>query len=67
MAVLRERSMMQGAWEEGWEEGLEKGMKEGLEEVRKEIAIKAIAMKIPTSQIERLTGLTRAEIEDLRR
>jgi hypothetical protein len=75
VADLRERGMMQGAREEGLEEGLEKGLEKGREEGRKEglkegleeTARKAIAMKMSTGQIERLTGLTRAEIDDLRR
>jgi hypothetical protein len=57
LADFRERSMLQGARDEGIAEG----------ETKRSFAIakNAIAMKMPVSQIEQLTGLARAQIEEL--
>jgi hypothetical protein len=54
LADFRERSMLQGARDEGVTEGIFT------------VAKNAIAMNMPISQIEQLTGLTRAQIEELR-
>jgi hypothetical protein len=51
LADFREKSLLQGARDEGI----------------KAVAKNAIAMKMSISQIEQLTGLTRAQIEELRR
>ncbi|MDR1580839.1 MAG: hypothetical protein LBS35_10825 [Synergistaceae bacterium] len=53
LADFRERSMLQGARDEG------------KAEARVAVAKNAIAMKMPISQIEQLTGLTGAQIEEL--
>jgi predicted transposase YdaD len=87
LADFRERSMLQGARDEGkaegkaegmaegiskgMAEGISKGMAEGISKGKTEecfaIAKNAIAMKMPISQIEQLTGLTRAQIEESQR
>jgi hypothetical protein len=54
-ADFRERSMLQGARDEGKAEGMTL------------VAKNAIAMNMSISQIEELTGLTRAQIEELER
>jgi predicted transposase YdaD len=48
-------------------EGITKGKSEGKAEERFAIVKNAIAMKMSISQIEQLTGLTRAQIEELQR
>jgi hypothetical protein len=53
LADFRERSLLQGAREEG------------KEEERIAIAKNAIAMNLSISQVEQLTGLSKAEIEEL--
>jgi predicted transposase YdaD len=55
MAALEERGRLQGAEEKGMEKGLKKIVKNAME------------MKMPVSQIERLTGLNGEEIEKLLR
>jgi hypothetical protein len=67
LADFRERSMLQGARDEGMAEGITKGKAEGIKEGCFAIAKNVIAMQMPISQIERLTGLTRAQIEELQR
>jgi predicted transposase/invertase (TIGR01784 family) len=67
LADFRERSLLKGARDEGKAEGIKEGKKEGKKEERFEIAKKAIAMKMPISQVEQFTGLTRAQIEELQR
>jgi predicted transposase/invertase (TIGR01784 family) len=59
LADFRERSMLQGARDEGRADGV----KEGIFATAKN----AVAMNMPISQIEQLTGLTRAQIEELQR
>jgi hypothetical protein len=59
IADFRERSMLQGARNEG--------RNEGRNERSVEIAKNALAMNMPISQIEQLTGLSRGQIEELRR
>jgi hypothetical protein len=61
LADFRERSMLKGARDEGMAEGIAKGNTEKCFAIAKN----AIAMKMPISQIEQLTGLTRAQIEAL--
>jgi hypothetical protein len=63
LADFRERSLLQGARDEGRIEG----EKDGKKEERFAIAKNAIAMKMSISQIEQLTGLTGAQIEKLQR
>ncbi|MDR1137936.1 MAG: hypothetical protein LBK91_06395 [Synergistaceae bacterium] len=58
LADFRERSLLKGAREDGVIEGEKKE--------RVAIAKNAIAMKMPTGQIEQLTGLTGVQIEELR-
>jgi predicted transposase YdaD len=60
-ADFRERSLLQGARDEGIAEGITKGKAEE----RFAIAKNAIAMKMSINQIELLTGLTRTQIEEL--
>jgi hypothetical protein len=55
LADFRERSILQGAWDKG------------KKEERFAIAKNAIAMHMSTGEIEQLTGLTGAQIEELRR
>jgi hypothetical protein len=65
LADFRERSMLQGARDEGRREGEITGRRDGKIEERFTIAKNAIAMEMPISQIEQLTGLTGTEIEKL--
>ncbi|MDR1622216.1 MAG: hypothetical protein LBS00_07565, partial [Synergistaceae bacterium] len=69
LADFRERSLLQGARDEGKAEGITEGITQGITQgITKErfaIAKNAIAMKMPISQIELLTGLTRTQIEEL--
>jgi hypothetical protein len=55
LADFRERSLLQGARDEGITEGIII------------VAKNAITMNMPISQIEQLTGLTKAQIEELQR
>jgi predicted transposase/invertase (TIGR01784 family) len=48
------------------EEGFRVGQAEGFRAGRAEVAKNALSMRLPTEQIEKLTGLSRAEIERLR-
>jgi predicted transposase/invertase (TIGR01784 family) len=63
LADFRERGMLQGARDEGIKEGIIKGITERTIAIAKN----AIAMKMSVSQIEQLTGLTGAQIEELLR
>jgi hypothetical protein len=63
LADFRERSLLQGARDEGRKEGKIEGKKEE----RFAIAQNAIAMRMSISQIEQLTGLSEAQIEELQR
>jgi hypothetical protein len=67
LADFRERSMLQGAQDEGRAKGKAEGKAEGRAERDFEVVKNAIAMKLSISQIEQLTGLTKAQIEELRR
>jgi predicted transposase/invertase (TIGR01784 family) len=64
------RDGMEKGKAEGLTEGLEKGKAEGLTEGltagKAEVAKNAFAMGLSDDQIEKLTGLNRAEIERLR-
>jgi predicted transposase/invertase (TIGR01784 family) len=64
MAVLR-REIEEGR-AAGHAEGRAEGRAEGHAEGRAEIAKNALDMHLPIEQIEKLTGLSRKEIEDLR-
>jgi predicted transposase YdaD len=52
---------------EGKKEGIIEGEKKGIKEGTFAIAKNAIAMQMSISEIEQLTGLTGAQIEELRR
>ncbi|MDR1508515.1 MAG: Rpn family recombination-promoting nuclease/putative transposase [Synergistaceae bacterium] len=67
LADFRERSMLKGARDEGIVEGEKRGEKRGESKRSFAIAKNAIDMKMSISQIEQLTGLTRAQIEELQR
>jgi predicted transposase/invertase (TIGR01784 family) len=60
MAVARDEGL-----EKGIEQGIEKGIKQGKEEGLTEVAKNAFAMGLSVDQIEKLTGLSRAETESL--
>jgi predicted transposase/invertase (TIGR01784 family) len=51
---------------EGMEEGIKKGRKEGFTDGKAEVAKNALSMCLPIEQIEKLTGMSREEIEELR-
>ncbi len=55
------------ARQEGHEEGMEKGMEKGREEGRKKIALGLLKRKISLEIISETTGLTKKEIEDLKK
>jgi predicted transposase/invertase (TIGR01784 family) len=65
-----EAQALHHARQEGLQEGLQKGLKEGIQEGEyrgvASVARNALAMGMPIEDIEKLTGLTRKEIEKLR-
>lgn len=81
VAELRQKAIKQRAMEVGLEEGRQRGIKEGKEEGRKEgrkegikegrnektkeIAKKMLAENIEIEVIEKITGLSRQEIENI--
>ena len=60
----REKGIKEGR-EKGIKEGKEKGIIEGREQSKKEIVKKMKEEKISLEQIEKITGLTREEIEEI--
>ena len=52
--------------EEGMEEGMEKGMEKGKEEEKKSTAINLLALNMDIPFIEKVTGLSQAEILKLK-
>lgn len=59
--ILDEKSMLEGAKEEGIKEGI----KEGVEKKSIEIARNALAINLPIEQIQQLTGLPIDKIKEL--
>jgi predicted transposase/invertase (TIGR01784 family) len=57
---------MQMQWAEGKEEGKAEGREEGKAEDKIEVTKNALAMGLSVEQIEKLTGMSREEIEQLR-
>ncbi|MDR2088604.1 MAG: Rpn family recombination-promoting nuclease/putative transposase [Clostridiales Family XIII bacterium] len=62
----RMKSALRDGMEKGLAEGKAEGKTEGLAEGKAEVAKNALAMGLADDQIEKLTGLSRAEIEKLR-
>ncbi len=61
------RELMEEAEQEGWQKGLEQGRKEGLQQGRQEVALKLLAEGVSLDVVVKTTGLTREEMETLRR
>ncbi|WP_067928765.1 hypothetical protein [Alicyclobacillus shizuokensis] len=69
------RELMEEAEQEGWQKGLEQGRKEGIQQGRQEgiqqgrqeVALKLLAEGVSLDVVVKTTGLTREEIEALRR
>ena len=62
-----ERKGMEKGIEEGMERGIEKGVKKGIEENKEKTAIKAIEIGLSIDEVIKLTGLTKEEIEKLKK
>ena len=67
MSELEEKSALATARAKGTEEGLKRGTEEGLKQGKKEIAKKLLEMKLPLKQIIEATGLSKEEIENIKK
>ncbi len=65
MRTAREKGLEEGI-KEGREEGVKEGIKEGAKQERLEIAKNMLKEKVNIEVIERVTGLTKEEIEKLK-
>ncbi len=65
-AIRDEKSMAQGAREEGERIGEIRGEKRGAKNSKKEIAKKMLAADMKVEQISELTGLSKQEIEKMK-
>ena len=65
-AIRDEKSMAQGAREEGERTGEIRGEKRGAKNSKKEIAKKMLAADMKVEQISELTGLSKQEIEKMK-
>ncbi len=52
---------------QGMKEGLKQGKEEGIKQTKKEITKKLIKTKMPIEEIEKITGLTEAEIKEIKK
>ncbi|MDR2132237.1 MAG: Rpn family recombination-promoting nuclease/putative transposase [Clostridiales Family XIII bacterium] len=66
MFLMDMEHAMAVARDEGIEKGIEQGIEEGIEQGKIEVARNAFAIGLSVDQIEKLTGLSRAELESLR-
>lgn len=62
--TLAEQYIEEGK-KQGLKQGIEKGIEKGIEEGKKQVAVNLIKEGMEYSYIEKLTGLTREEIEDI--
>ena len=67
MSELEEQSALETARDRGEKEGLKQGKEEGIKQTKKEIAKKLIKTKMPIEEIEKITGLTEAEIKEIKK
>ena len=64
-AIRDEKSMLEGAKEEGIEQGLKEGKKEGIRKNQIDVAKKLLKMNMSIDKISEITELSKEEIEKI--